>query len=57
MMRYFNPEYSTMKHAAYGCNCNFLRGDRPLTQLGHGQPVDALDTTCKNYKAEGLQSE
>ena len=25
-------------------------GDRPMSDMGHGRPVDALDTVCKAYK-------
>ena len=50
MMTYYNPSYNKIKHAAYGCNCNLLTGDRPMTQAGHGQPIDDLDGVCKKFK-------
>ena len=25
-------------------------GDRPMSDMGHGKPIDALDTVCKAYK-------
>ena len=28
----------------------FLLGDRPMSDPGHGRPVDALDKVCKSYK-------
>jgi len=34
---------------AYGCHC-FLLGDRAMSEMGKGKPVDALDNKCKNYK-------
>jgi len=34
---------------AYGCHC-FLLGDRPMSAMGKGSPVDALDNRCKAYK-------
>jgi len=34
---------------AYGCHCMLL-GDRPMSQMGKGSPVDALDNRCKAYK-------
>jgi hypothetical protein len=33
----------------YGCHCLFL-GDRPMTEMGKGKPVDALDRVCRTYK-------
>lgn len=27
-----------------------ILGDRPMSEPGKGQPVDALDTVCKRYK-------
>ena len=49
-MTHYNPAYVQIKHAAYGCNCNLLTGDRPMTQAGHGQPIDELDSVCKSFK-------
>jgi len=49
MMRYFNPDFDERKYWTYGCNCLIL-GDRPMSDPGHGPPVDALDSVCKAYK-------
>merc|ERR1712176_12370 len=47
---HFNPDFKIVKHMSYGCNCNMIIGDRPLSQSGAGQPLDALDATCRDYK-------
>lgn len=62
MMNFHNPEFDERKYWTYGCNClilgkfldwetslNFI-GDRPMSDPGHGKPVDALDSVCKAYK-------
>ena len=49
MMDYFNDDFDERKYWAYGCNCLIL-GDRPMSDPGHGLPVDALDSICKAYK-------
>ena len=49
MMDYFNDDFDERKYWAYGCNCLIL-GDRPMSDPGHGLPVDALDSVCKAYK-------
>ena len=49
MMTHYNPDFDERKYWAYGCNCMIL-GDRPMSDPGHGPPVDALDTVCKKYK-------
>jgi len=49
MMEHYNPEFDERKYWAYGCNCLIL-GDRPMSDPGHGPPVDALDSVCKEYK-------
>jgi hypothetical protein len=49
MMRHYNPSFDERKYWTYGCNCLIL-GDRPMSDPGHGPPVDALDTVCKAYK-------
>jgi len=49
MMRFFNPDFDERKYWTYGCNCLIL-GDRPMSDPGHGPPVDQLDTVCKQYK-------
>jgi hypothetical protein len=49
MMSHYNADFDERKYWAYGCNCLIL-GDRPMSDPGHGPPVDALDTVCKAYK-------
>ena len=49
MMQHYNSEFDERKYWAYGCNCLIL-GDRPMSDPGHGPPVDALDSVCKRYK-------
>jgi hypothetical protein len=49
MMEHYNADFDERKYWAYGCNCLIL-GDRPMSDPGHGPPVDALDTVCKAYK-------
>lgn len=49
MMENYNSDFDERKYWAYGCNCLIL-GDRPMSDPGHGPPVDALDTVCKAYK-------
>ena len=49
MMSHYNSDFDERKYWAYGCNCLIL-GDRPMSDPGHGPPVDALDTVCKAYK-------
>jgi len=49
MMEHYNPQFDERKYWTYGCNCLIL-GDRPMSDPGHGPPVDALDTVCKAYK-------
>merc|ERR1711937_796545 len=41
--------FDDRKYWTYGCHC-FLLGDRPMSEMGHGRPVDALDNKCKAYK-------
>merc|ERR1712127_192855 len=47
--KFYMPDFDERKYWAYGCNCLIL-GDRPMSDPGHGKPVDALDTVCKAYK-------
>merc|ERR1712223_252391 len=54
--KYWNKQGMTGKNKfddrdywAYGCHC-FLLGDRPMSAMGKGSPVDALDNRCKAYK-------
>ena len=42
-------KFDERKYWAYGCHC-FILGDRPMTKMGKGSPVDALDNKCKAYK-------
>jgi len=42
-------KFDDRKYWAYGCHC-FILGDRPMSEMGHGRPVDALDNKCKAYK-------
>merc|ERR1712157_165229 len=41
--------FDDRKYWTYGCHC-FLLGDRPMSEMGKGAPVDALDVRCKAYK-------
>merc|ERR1712176_730368 len=49
MMSHYNPTFDERKYWAYGCNCLIL-GDRPMSDPGHGPPIDPLDVVCKTYK-------
>jgi len=49
MMEFYSDDFDSRKYWTYGCNC-FLLGDRPMSDPGMGQPVDALDGLCKQYK-------
>lgn len=49
MMEHYNPQFDEKKYWTYGCHCLIL-GDRPMSDPGHGRPVDALDVVCKQYK-------
>merc|ERR1719190_218099 len=42
-------KFDERKYWAYGCHC-FMLGDRPMSEMGKGRPVDALDNKCKAYK-------
>ena len=42
-------KFDDKKYWAYGCHC-FLLGDRPMSEMGKGQPTDALDNACKAHK-------
>jgi len=42
-------KFDERKYWTYGCHCLML-GDRPMSDMGHGKPVDALDNKCKAYK-------
>merc|ERR1711935_983674 len=49
MMEHYNADFDARQYWSYGCNCLML-GDRPLSDPGHGPPVDPLDAVCKSYK-------
>lgn len=49
MMKHYNSDFDERKFWAYGCQCLIL-GDRPMSDPGHGHPVDNLDRVCKEYK-------
>jgi len=49
MMEFHNANFDDRQYWTYGCNCLML-GDRPMSEQGKGQPVDELDTVCKQYK-------
>lgn len=49
MMHHHNRDFDERKYWTYGCNCLIL-GDRPMSDPGHGPPIDALDSVCKAYK-------
>ena len=51
LVKHYTPEFDERKYWAYGCNCLIL-GDRPMSDPGHGRPVDALDMICKQYKVK-----
>ena len=42
-------KFDERKYWAYGCHC-YILGDRPMSEMGYGRPVDALDNKCKAYK-------
>ena len=44
-----NVEFDERKFWGYGCHCIFP-GDRPMTQMGFGKPLDGIDTVCRNWK-------
>jgi len=48
-MALYNTEFDERKYWAYGCHC-YILGDRPMSEMGHGRPCDALDNKCKAYK-------
>lgn len=49
MMSHYNADFDERKYWAYGCHC-FILGDRPMSDMGKGAPLDDLDKTCKQYK-------
>merc|ERR1712156_950783 len=44
-----NGGFDEKKYWAYGCHCLML-GDRPMSEMGKGSPVDGLDNGCKAWK-------
>merc|ERR1712176_402510 len=48
-MSHFNPDFDERKYWTYGCHCLML-GDRPMSDMGHGAPLDALDVVRRAYK-------
>lgn len=50
MASHYDSSWNTMKHAAYGCNCNMMLGRQSPTKREHGQAIDELDATCKSYR-------
>merc|ERR1719361_555851 len=42
-------EWDERKFWGYGCHC-FMVGDRPMSEMGHGIPVDELDSGCRAWK-------
>jgi len=42
-------EWDERKYWGYGCHC-FMVGDRPMSEMGHGIPVDNLDSSCRQWK-------
>jgi len=49
MMFNYNKDFDERKYWTYGCHCLML-GDRSMSDMGKGKPLDALDTACKAYK-------
>jgi hypothetical protein len=43
-MNYYNSDFDEREYWSYGCHCFFL-GDRPMSDMGKGSPVDALDAS------------
>lgn len=50
IVTHYESDFDERKYWAYGCNCLIL-GDRPMSEMGKGKPVDELDTACKDYKS------
>jgi hypothetical protein len=48
-MALYNSEFDERKYWTYGCHCLML-GDRPMSEMGRGVPMDALDAVCRSYK-------
>jgi len=50
IVTHYEKGFDERKYWAYGCNCLIL-GDRPMSEMGKGKPVDELDVACKDYKS------
>jgi len=50
IVSHYEKGFDERKYWAYGCNCLIL-GDRPMSEMGKGKPVDELDVACKEYKS------
>lgn len=48
-MTLYNNNFDERQYWTYGCHCLML-GDRPMSTMGKGAPLDALDSVCKAYK-------
>jgi hypothetical protein len=49
MMTHYDSGFDEKKMWSYGCHCMFL-GDRPMSGMGSGKPVDTFDKVCQEYK-------
>ena len=47
-MEHYNPSYD-VRDLYYGCHC-FTFGDRPMSNMGRGAPLDEIDSVCLKYK-------
>jgi hypothetical protein len=43
------PNWDERQLWDYGCHC-LMTTDRPMTDMGYGQPKDKIDRLCKKYK-------
>lgn len=50
IVMHYEKGFDERKYWAYGCNCLIL-GDRPMSEMGKGKPVDDLDFICRDYKS------
>ncbi|CAG5110379.1 Oidioi.mRNA.OKI2018_I69.chr2.g4788.t1.cds [Oikopleura dioica] len=51
LMTFYNPDFTLENHGQYGCKCQYMITDRPLS-AGPAGPVavDELDYTCQAHK-------
>jgi len=51
LMKFYNSNFSLDTHGQYGCKCQYMVTDRPLS-AGPAGPVsvDELDATCQAHK-------